>query len=156
VATWIYSEVYSHNTTGYYLFYAQNDTGYIQDYTLTTLVATTDYLARIYVMQNGKTSFWQIGLSAPPTSSNIWHGLFDVFGDWPFLAENAFGMFLVLVFISVGSWSDTEFFLGAGIVIAGVLVGIGWLSIPYAGITAALMIVVFMYFHKGKQEQREL
>jgi hypothetical protein len=77
---------------------------------------------------------------------------FDVFGDWTYLAKNGIGMFIVMTLISVGSWKDTEWFLAAGIVVAAFLVYIGMLSVPWAGISAALLVVVLMYIDKGKKE----
>ena len=153
--TWVNTTVYLHSSSGYTYVTHQLDYGTTQNYTV-AVSASSDYLVRISVLQNGETLTWQFALPKPAATTNIWTGIFEVFGVWPFNPANAVGMFIVLLFFCVGSWADTEFFLGAGILIAAVLTYLGWVTFPWLGISTALMIVFLMYIHKGKQEIREL
>ena len=147
--TSITTNIYARNATGQYLFYTQTDLGYSQNFTVYTLAAATNYVATITTAQGLS---WTIPLSTLPSSTSIWGVSFDVFGDWTYLAKNGIGMFIVMTLISVGSWKDTEWFLAAGIVVAAFMVYIGMLSVPWAGISAALLVVVLMYIDKGKKE----
>jgi len=142
------SRIYIVNMTGQYLFYAQTDVGYVQDFTVNNLVSSTNYLVKT-VTASGS---WSNQLPVPTSTASVWGVSFDVFGDWAYLAKNAVGMFIVMALISVGSWKDTEWFLGAGIVVAAFEVSIGLLSVPWAGICAALLVVVLMYIDKAKKE----
>ena len=142
------SSIYVMNMTGQYLVYTQTDAGYVQNFTVNNLVATTNYLVKT-VTASGS---WSNQLPVPPASTSIWGVSFAIFGDWTYLAKNAVGMFIVLALISVGSWKDTEWFLGAGIVVAAFEVSIGLLSVPWMGIGAALLVVVLMYIDKAKKE----
>jgi hypothetical protein len=144
----ITSRIYIVNMTGQYLFYAQTDVGYVQDFTVNNLVSSTNYLVKT-VTASGS---WSNQLPVPTSTASVWGVSFDVFGDWAYLAKNAVGMFIVMALISVGSWKDTEWFLGAGIVVAAFEVSIGLLSVPWAGICAALLVVVLMYIDKAKKE----
>jgi hypothetical protein len=152
--TWINSTIYLVNSTGYNAVAGQIDSGTMQDYN-TTVSSSSDYLVTISAIQNGQLLSWQFALPKPASTTNIWSGIFEMFGVWPFNPANAVGMFIVLLFFCVGSWSDTEFFLGAGILIAAVLTYLGLVTFPWLGISTALMIVFLMYIHKGKQEIRE-
>jgi hypothetical protein len=148
LTTAVTTNIYIMNLTGQYLFYTQTDLGYVQSFTLNSLDANTKYLARTVTAQGS----WSNPLPIPSSTASIWGVSFDVFGDWSSIAKNAIGMFVVMTLISVGSWKDTEWFLGAGIVVAAFLVSIGFMSIPWAGISAALLVVVLMYIDKGKKE----
>jgi hypothetical protein len=142
------SSIYILNMTGQYLFYTQTDSGYEQNFTVNNLVASSNYVVKTVTA----TGSWINQLPAPPSTSSLWGVSFDVFGDWSYLAKNAVGMFVVMAIISVGSWKDTEWFLAAGIVVAAFMVSIGFLSVPWMGIGAALLIVVLMYIDKAKKE----
>jgi hypothetical protein len=144
----IASSIYIVNMTGQYLFYTQTDLGYVQNFTVSNLDASTNYLVKT-VTASGS---WINQLPTPTSTASIWGVSFDVFGDWGYLAKNAVGMFIVMALISIGSWKDTEWFLGAGIVVAAFEVSIGLLSVPWAGIAAALLVVVLMYIDKAKKE----
>ena len=151
--------IYVHNTTGYYQFYIQTDTGNTQNITVTTLAATVDYQASVTVTRQGYTLSWQFSLAKPAATTNIFSGVWANFTSNTtilMLLENGFGIFTVICFIALGSWSDTEWFLGAAIIIAGFLVYIGMLTIPYASLSAGLMIVLFMYVHREKIQGREI
>jgi len=153
--TWVNTTVYLHSSSGYTYVTHQLDSGTTQNYTV-AISATSDYLVSVTAFQNGQALTWQFALPKPAVTTNIWTGIFEMFGVWPFNPANAVGMFIVLLFFCVGSWADTEFFLGAGILIAAVLTYLGWVTFPWLGISTALMIVFLMYIHKGKQEVREL
>jgi uncharacterized membrane protein YphA (DoxX/SURF4 family) len=81
---------------------------------------------------------------------------FNLFGSWSVPARNLLGIIIVLVFFGIGSYRDSEFFAGVAAVIALFLWAIGLLVVPVAGISAALVIVAWMYIHKGKAEAREI
>lgn len=147
--TSVTSNIYLRNSTGQYLFYTQTDLGYSQNFTVYSLSASTNYVATITTAQGLS---WTFPLSTLPTSTSIWGVSFDVFGDWAYVAKNGIAMFIVMTLISVGSWKDTEWFLAAGIVVAAFMVYIGMLAVPWAGISAALLVVVLMYIDKGKKE----
>jgi hypothetical protein len=142
------TNIYIKNMTGQYLFYTQTDAGYVQNFVINNLDANTNYLARTVTAEGS----WANSLPILTTTTSQWGASFDVFGDWSYLAKNAIGMFIVMTLISVGSWKDTEWFLGAGILVAAFLVTIGFLSIPWMGISAALLVVVLMFIDKGKKE----
>lgn len=152
---WINTTIYLVSSTGYTYVTHQLDSGTTQNYTV-AVSATSDYLVQISANQNGQVLSWQFALPKPPVTTNIWTGIWEMFGIWPFNPANAVGMFIVLLFFCVGSWADTEFFLGVGILIAAILTYLGWVTFPWLGISTALMIVFLMYIHKGKQEIREL
>jgi hypothetical protein len=120
------------------------------------LDSSGSYEVVVTASQAGQVLTWNFNLPASLVTPNPWTGMFTVFGSWGFAVENALAIFIELVFISIGSWKDTEWFLGIAIALAGVFVFIGWQSVPWMGISAALMVVVFMYIHKGKQEIREI
>ena len=142
------SRIYIMNTTGQYLFYTQTDAGYVQNFTVNNLVATTNYVVKT-VTASGS---WINQLSALPTTTLVWGVSFDILGSWALYVRNSIGMFIVTALISVGSWKDTEWFLGAGVVVAAFLVSIGFMSIPWMGISIALLVVVLMYIDKAKKE----
>jgi hypothetical protein len=159
LTTSITTTIQLHNSTGYYPFYTQTDSGNTQNITLNTLDSSSNYKVTITSTRSGYTLSWQFSLSAPAASANRWAGVWNNVTSNPtirMLLENSFGIFTVICFIALGSWSDTEWFLGAACVIACFLIYTGFLTIPYAGLSAGLMVVVFMYFHRGKQEMREL
>ena len=155
------STISLHNITGYFVFYSQTDAGNVQNYTLNTLDASADYVCLVTATQGGSVIQWSFSLSRPASSTDYFATVFDSFTTDPTLRNimvNGFGMFTVLAFIALGSWSDSEWFMGAAIVVACVLAFNPYaklLTIPYAGIASALMVVVFMYIHRGKQETRE-
>ena len=152
--TWINSTIYSYSASGYKKVANQYDVGTTQNYN-TTVNATENYVVQIVAMQNGEQRTWQFSLTTEP-SANIWTGIMDVFGIWPFNPVNAFGMFIVLCFFCVGSWRDTEFFLGVGIIIAAALTLVGFVTFPWLGISTCLFVVFLMYVHRGKvAEARE-
>ena len=142
------SRIYIVNMTGQYLFYTQTDAGYMQNFTVNNLAASTNYLVKT-VTASGS---WINQLPVPSSIASIWGVSFDIFGDYTYLAKNAVGMFIVMTLISVGSWKDTEWFLGAGIIVAAFEVSIGILSVPWMGISAALLVVILMYIDKAKKE----
>jgi len=146
--TSITSRIYISNTTGQYLFYTQTDAGYVQNFTIYNLVATTNYVVKT-VTASGS---WINQLSTLPTATTIWGVSFDIFGSWTLYVRNGVGMFIVMALISVGSWKDTEWFLGAGVVVAAFLVSIGFMSVPWLGISISLLVVVLMYIDKAKKE----
>ena len=152
---WINTTVYLVDSAGYHYVTHQLDSGTTQNYTV-AVSASSDYLVTISALQNGEVLSWQFALPKPPGTTNIWTGIWEMFGIWPFNPANAVGMFIVLLFFCVGSWADTEFFLGAGIIIAALLTYLGWMNTPWLGISTCLMVVFLMYIHKGKQEIREL
>ena len=151
--TWINSTVYAHTTTGYTQVFNQYDAGTTQNFNL-TVEANLNYLVVIEACQNGSTYVWHFALAKPPSNTNILSGILDAFGIWPFDSANALGVFIVLCFFSVGSWRDTEFWLGVGIIIAGVLAFVGMLTVSWLGVSMALLVVCLMYVHKGKVEDR--
>lgn len=141
------SSIYVLNRTGQYLFFTQTDSGYVQNVTVYSLDANTNYFARTVTVGGS----WTNQLPTVVSEDN-WGVSFNVFGDWAYLAKNVVGMFVVMTLICIGSWKDTELFLGAGILVAAFLVYYGFLSVPWAGISAALLVVVLMYIDKAKKE----
>jgi hypothetical protein len=156
--SWINTTIYLMNTSGLFSVASQLDLGSLQNYTVTGLSSTANYLAYIVALQNGFQQAWTFTLPAMAITANPWSGLFASFSTdirIQTLLENSIAIFVVLMFFAVGSWKDTEWFLGVAAVIAGFFIYIGWLNIPVAGVSAALLVIVFMYIHKGKQESRE-
>jgi hypothetical protein len=99
VTTSITTNIYLRNATGLHLFYTQTDEGYTQNFTLYSLVATANYIAKITIQPSALT--WTITLSTLPVATSIWGVSFDAFGDWSYLAKNAVGMFIVVF----GCWN---------------------------------------------------
>ena len=148
LTTTVTTNIYIKNMTGQYLFFTQTDAGYTQGFTINTLDPNTNYLARTVTAEGS----WTNSLLMPVVTTTIWGPSFDVFGDWSLYARNGLGMFIVMAIISVGSWKDSEWFVGAGIVIAAFLVSMGFMTVPWTGISIALLVVILMYIDRGKKE----
>jgi uncharacterized membrane protein YphA (DoxX/SURF4 family) len=156
LTTQVYTEIDFYETGTWHILYGQTDFSSLQSFSLTVDSATT-YYANVTAIRNGLTLTWVIIVS--PTNSayqfDLTNGL-NLFGTWPIEARNLLGIVIVLVFFGIGSYKDSEFFAGVSAVIALFLWAIGLLVIPVAAISMVLVIVAFMYFHKGKSEIREI
>jgi hypothetical protein len=134
----------------------QTVASYIQSYT-TTVNATTNYFVNVTAVVDGETETWVLSVPALLDSAvqfDLTNG-FDLFGSWPILARNLLGFIILLVFLGLGSYRDSEFFIGVTALIALFLWAIGLLVIPLASAAIVLVVVAWLYIHKGKQEIRE-
>jgi hypothetical protein len=156
LTTQVYTELDYYIYGVWHVAYSQIDYSSTQSLSQ-TVDATTTYYVNVTAVRNGVTLKYVFILDPPNTAYqfDLTNG-FNLFGTWPIEARNLLGIVIVLVFFGVGSYKDSEFFAGVSAVIALFLWAIGLLVIPVAAISMVLVIVAFMYLHKGKQEIREI
>jgi hypothetical protein len=133
----------------------QTDYGYTQTFNWAEANAATSYIANITAVRSTGTLTWQKAI-AQPSAAQYWLGTFDVFGVFPIPSYQLPAMFVFIVIFGVGGWRDTEELCLIGVVAMAILQVIGWGFFPTPGIVLAIMVIVFAYIHKGKQETTPL
>jgi hypothetical protein len=156
LTTQIYTELDYYYNGVWHVHYNQTNYGNTQTFN-EAVDGTTTYYANVTAIRDGVTSTWVLVVSPPNPAYqfDLTNG-FNLFGSWPIEARNLLGIIIVAVFFGIGSYKDSEFFAGISALIALFLWSIGLLIIPIAAISMVLVIVAFMYLHKGKTEAREI
>ncbi len=123
------------------------------NYNWTNAEATRNYVAVIIATTTSGTYQWNFAL-APPVAENLLGASLNIFGNWPFPANQVPGLVIAGLFFGLLSWRDTEIGCAIGLVVTCILWIIGLLEVPVMGVAIGFMLVVFMYLHRGKETLR--
>jgi len=115
-----------------------------------------DYLVTVEAMHNDYgTIRWQLPCPATQSPSHVsfnWDTVFGWIGDWPITPSNMISMMVILAAIVLGSFRDASFALFLGLIVAGVLISLGWYSMSWSSLTIILCLIIIFAIIKGKRE----
>lgn len=153
ITDWVQINIKTKSGNNWVTVYTTNNTGNTQQINWYSAAATTSYIVNVHASRSNQVNDWNFALPPPAASANIWEGLFDFLGTFPFPAANLLSFFIVLFFFAGFSYASLNAGIVSSVLIAGFLKFIGWFTVEWSAVSLALVIVIFIILAEGKRRE---
>jgi hypothetical protein len=167
--TWIqvfYQDIYSHtNWTDiaiYQYSYGYNETVPVYTYNSSSQVITvnwleaasdTDYLVQVEILHNTLgVRYWTFSCPAPTLSKNPF-GALAILGTFPFAADQVPAVCILVAIALCFSWAYVPIGMITEIIVAAILVWLGWFAVSWAWLTLSACIIVLLALSEAKKKE---
>jgi hypothetical protein len=146
-----YKQLYS---STYTTAYSVNNTGSTSQVDWYSASSTTDYMTSFTASYNGSLLHFSFPCPSPINGTNFWIGIWDaILGQLPFPAYQLIGSAIIILFLGMFTFWDTDMGLVIVFVVAGILTIMQWytMSAPI-WIFGFAMTILYILSEKKKRE----
>jgi hypothetical protein len=155
--TWLYVAIQNKSGYGYVTQYSTNGTGNTQQINWYEAAASSDYRVVATALYKGAETTYSFTLPKLNPTANVWDGIFECLGDWPFPPRNLFGFLIVLFFMGLFTYAYAPAGCVATCITAGILMYIGFLDLAVGipGLVFAFIVSFLFAVAEAKKDVRE-